>query len=196
MTSKSVIARSGSDEAIQAGHAEAGLLRSARNDGPRGSLPPARRIPLALRGALAFAIIAARSIGARASGRGAASSADIGMADGKPSRSSLANDPRMRGLVYQGLLAAGLVALLWMGWRNAVVNMQARGIPMGFGFWDEIAGFDINQAGFAIAGLFAAVWAVAIGYWKLAKVETRWPAGGGSPATGTGSADPAGPAPS
>ncbi len=68
------------------------------------------------------------------------------MADGKPSRSSLANDPRARGLVYQGLLAAALVALLWMGWRNAVVNMQARGIPMGFGFWDEIAGFDINQS--------------------------------------------------
>ena len=68
------------------------------------------------------------------------------MAAEKPSRSSLANDPRARGLVYQGLLAAALVALLWMGWRNAVVNMQARGIPMGFGFWDEIAGFNINQS--------------------------------------------------
>ena len=33
-----------------------------------------------------------------------------------------------------------------MGWRNAVANMQARGIPMGFGFWDETAGFDINQS--------------------------------------------------
>ncbi len=68
------------------------------------------------------------------------------MAAEKPSRSSLANDPRVRGLVYQGLLAAALVALLWMGWRNAVVNMEARGIPMGFGFWDEIAGFNINQS--------------------------------------------------
>ncbi len=52
----------------------------------------------------------------------------------------------MRGLVYQGLLAAGLIALVAVGWRNAVVNMQARGIPMGFGFWDEIAGFAINQS--------------------------------------------------
>jgi len=58
----------------------------------------------------------------------------------------LANDPRVRGLLYQGLLAAALAALLAMGWRNAVVNMQARGIPMGFGFWDETAGFDINQS--------------------------------------------------
>ena len=68
------------------------------------------------------------------------------MAAQKPSRSSLANDPRARGLVYQGLLAAALVAILWTGWRNVVVNMQARGIPMGFGFWDETAGFDINQS--------------------------------------------------
>ncbi len=68
------------------------------------------------------------------------------MAAQQPSRSSLANDPRARGFFYQVLLVAGLVALVAMGWRNAVVNMQARGIPMGFGFWDETAGFDINQA--------------------------------------------------
>jgi len=68
------------------------------------------------------------------------------MAAEKSGRSSLANDPNARALLYQGLLAAALVALLWMGWRNAVVNMQARGIPMGFGFWDETAGFDINQS--------------------------------------------------
>ena len=74
------------------------------------------------------------------------SGADGGMAAQQFSRSSLANDPRARGIVYQGLLAAGLIALMGMGWRNVVVNMQARGIPMGFGFWDEIAGFDINQS--------------------------------------------------
>ena len=27
---------------------------------------------------------------------------------------------------------------------NAYVNMQARGIPLGFGFWNQVAGFDIN----------------------------------------------------
>ncbi len=74
------------------------------------------------------------------------SGADGGMAAQQFSRSSLANDPRARGIVYQGLLAAGLIALMGMGWRNVVVNMQARGIPMGFGFWDEIAGFNINQS--------------------------------------------------
>ena len=68
------------------------------------------------------------------------------MAAREPRRSWLANDPRARGIVYQGLLAAALVALAWMGWRNVVANMQARGIPMGFGFWDETAGFDVNQS--------------------------------------------------
>jgi general L-amino acid transport system permease protein len=54
------------------------------------------------------------------------------------------NDPRLRGLFYQLLLVATLIALVWIGAYNAYVNMQARGIPMGFGFWDQVAGFNIN----------------------------------------------------
>jgi general L-amino acid transport system permease protein len=57
---------------------------------------------------------------------------------------ALTNDPRARGLVYQGLLIAVLGALLIGGAYNAYVNMTARGIPMGFGFWNQVAGFDIN----------------------------------------------------
>ncbi|MGW4243504.1 HoxN/HupN/NixA family nickel/cobalt transporter [Nocardia sp. NPDC004722] len=37
-----------------------------------------------------------------------------------------------------------------------------------------IAGIDLNNVGFVIVGLFVAVWAIALGYWRLAKVETRW----------------------
>ena len=38
------------------------------------------------------------------------------------------------------------VSQFWLGGAiyNAVVNMRARGIPMGFGFWNDVAGFDIN----------------------------------------------------
>ena len=68
------------------------------------------------------------------------------MANGRAQRVSIANDPRARAFLYQGLLAAALIGLGVLAWRNAVANMQARGVPMGFGFWDETAGFDVNQA--------------------------------------------------
>jgi general L-amino acid transport system permease protein len=55
------------------------------------------------------------------------------------------NDQAVRGYVYQALLVAVLVALAFAAGRNAYVNMEARGIPLGFGFWDQTAGFDINQ---------------------------------------------------
>jgi general L-amino acid transport system permease protein len=67
------------------------------------------------------------------------------MANERARRVSIANDPRVRAVLYQGLLAAALIGLAYLAWRNAVANMQARGVPMGFGFWNETAGFDINQ---------------------------------------------------
>jgi nickel/cobalt transporter (NiCoT) family protein len=44
-------------------------------------------------------------------------------------------------------------------------------------FWSLMADFNINVAGFCIAGLFVAVWAVALSYWKWGNVEARWTAG-------------------
>src|SRR3984957_13139203 len=58
--------------------------------------------------------------------------------------SSWLNDQRVRGLAYQILLLALIAAVVWGGIYNAVVNMRARGIPMGVGFWNDVAGFDIN----------------------------------------------------
>src|SRR6201996_5812785 len=55
-------------------------------------------------------------------------------------------DPRVRGFLYQAALFAALAGLLAFAWRNVAVNMAARGIPMGFGFWNDTAGFDINQS--------------------------------------------------
>jgi general L-amino acid transport system permease protein len=48
---------------------------------------------------------------------------------------------RWRAIAWQAVL--GLAAFAW---RNAVANMSARGVPMGFGFWNDTAGFDINQS--------------------------------------------------
>src|SRR5271163_5096971 len=54
------------------------------------------------------------------------------------------NDQRVRGRIYQTLLLACVAALACGAIYNAVTNMQARGMPMGFGFWNDVAGFDIN----------------------------------------------------
>jgi general L-amino acid transport system permease protein len=59
-------------------------------------------------------------------------------------RSSWLNNQRVRGLVYQTLLLGCVGALAYGAIDNAVINMRARGIPMGFGFWNDVAGFDIN----------------------------------------------------
>jgi high-affinity nickel-transport protein len=39
-----------------------------------------------------------------------------------------------------------------------------------------MANFNINVAGFCIAGLFVAVWAAALAYWRWGNVEARWTA--------------------
>src|SRR5579863_2975042 len=63
-------------------------------------------------------------------------------ASAKPS--SWLSDERVRGVIYQILLLACIGALACGAIYNAVTNMRARGIPMGFGFWNDVAGFDIN----------------------------------------------------
>ncbi|MEW2246792.1 HoxN/HupN/NixA family nickel/cobalt transporter [Streptomyces sp. NPDC058733] len=47
-----------------------------------------------------------------------------------------------------------------------------------------IAGIELDSVGYLIVGLFVLVWAVAIGYWRIAKVEERW-----SPPSATTAAD-------
>ena len=68
-------------------------------------------------------------------------------------RSSRLNDRRVRGLFYQILLLVCIGALACGAIYNAAINMRARGIPMGFGFWNEVAGFEINLRLIEYSGL-------------------------------------------
>ncbi|HEX9170398.1 MAG TPA: ABC transporter permease subunit, partial [Roseiarcus sp.] len=54
------------------------------------------------------------------------------------------NDQRVRGRIFQILLLLCVGILAWSASYNALTNMRARGMPMGFGFWNQVAGFDIN----------------------------------------------------
>ncbi|WP_030897954.1 HoxN/HupN/NixA family nickel/cobalt transporter [Streptomyces sp. NRRL F-5126] len=52
-----------------------------------------------------------------------------------------------------------------------------------------VAGLDLGNVGYIVVGLFVVVWAAALAYWRLAKVEERWSvraADGGRAGAGTG----------
>ena len=55
------------------------------------------------------------------------------------------NDPKVRGLAYQAVLLALVVYMVWSGISNVVENLTRQKIATGFGFWNNTAGFDINQ---------------------------------------------------
>jgi len=62
----------------------------------------------------------------------------------RPNRSIWTNR-RVRGWIYQALVAAGVVALAWYLIGNALDNLALRGINSGFGFLEREAGFEIGE---------------------------------------------------
>ncbi len=60
--------------------------------------------------------------------------------------SRLATSPALRRTLVQVAVAAVLGGLLVAAFLDVRSNMEARGIPTGFGFLDDPAGFDINQS--------------------------------------------------
>lgn len=54
-------------------------------------------------------------------------------------------DARRRGLAAQALFLTALGFLAYAAARTGLANMRARHIPVDFSFWNEPAGFDIDQ---------------------------------------------------
>lgn len=61
-------------------------------------------------------------------------------------RRSLWHSARFRGVVYQVLVVAIVVALGWYLVHNTLANLAARGIATGLGFLGQEAGFDIGES--------------------------------------------------
>jgi len=77
--------------------------------------------------------------------------------------------------VYYNLIITGLsIAVAFLIGTIEIIGLLTGELNIHGGFWDFIANFDINKAGFAIAVLFVLVWAAAIIYWKLARLDHRW----------------------
>lgn len=54
--------------------------------------------------------------------------------------------PALRGALLQVAVGGAIGGALVAAFLDVRANMEARGIPTGFGFWDNVAGFDINQS--------------------------------------------------
>jgi high-affinity nickel-transport protein len=89
--------------------------------------------------------------------------------------------------IYYNLVITGLsIAVAFIVGTIEIIAVLVQELHLRGGFWDFMANFDINRAGFIIAGLFVIVWVVALTVWRVAKVETRW----GEPLATTERAEP------
>jgi high-affinity nickel-transport protein len=77
--------------------------------------------------------------------------------------------------VYYNIIITGLsVAVAFLIGTIEITGLLSTELRIRGRFWDFMASFDINKAGFAIAALFVVVWVVAIAVWKLGNVDRRW----------------------
>jgi high-affinity nickel-transport protein len=79
--------------------------------------------------------------------------------------------------VYYNLVITGLsIGAAFIIGTIEILGILTTEFHLSGGFWDTMANFNINVAGFCIAGLFVLVWIVALTYWRVGKVEDRWSA--------------------
>ena len=79
--------------------------------------------------------------------------------------------------VYYNITITGLSVLVavFIGGLE-VAQVLAGQLELTGGFWTYATHFNINHAGFVIAGLFVAVWLGALAIWRFGRVEARWEA--------------------
>ena len=77
--------------------------------------------------------------------------------------------------VYYNLVITGLsIGAAFIIGTIEILGILTTEAHLHGGFWSVMANFNINVAGFCIAGLFVTVWALALAYWRWGNVEARW----------------------
>ncbi|MEZ0069081.1 high-affinity nickel-transport protein [Streptacidiphilus sp. MAP12-20] len=77
--------------------------------------------------------------------------------------------------VYYNLTITGLsIAVAFVIGTIELIGVLHDSVGLSNPVTDWIAGIDLGNVGYLIVGLFVLVWACALGYWRLAKVEHRW----------------------
>ncbi|AWT47686.1 MULTISPECIES: Nickel transporter NicT [Streptomyces] len=82
--------------------------------------------------------------------------------------------------VFYNLTITGLsIAVAFVIGTIELVGVLHDKLALSDAVTEWIAGLDLDNVGYLIVALFVVVWAAAIGYWHVAKVEERWTAGAG-----------------
>jgi high-affinity nickel-transport protein len=77
--------------------------------------------------------------------------------------------------VYYNLVITGLsIGAAFIIGTIEILGVLTDELHLSGAFWNVVANFDINTAGFAIVALFVVVWVAALAYWRFGQVETRW----------------------
>ena len=79
--------------------------------------------------------------------------------------------------VYYNLVITGLsIGAAFIIGTIEIFGVLTSEFHLNGSFWNLMANFNINVAGFCIAGLFVLMWAAALIYWRVGKVEDKWTA--------------------
>ncbi len=77
--------------------------------------------------------------------------------------------------VYYNITITGLsVAVAFLIGTIEIVGLLSSELNLHGRFWNDMANFNINTAGFFVVGLFVVTWAVALAIWHFLHIEERW----------------------
>jgi high-affinity nickel-transport protein len=87
----------------------------------------------------------------------------------------------VRKVYYNITITALSVAVALIIGTIELLSIAAEKFSLNGGFWDWVAGIDLNAVGYIVVGLFVATWAVALAVWRFARLEERWALPGSAP---------------
>ncbi len=79
--------------------------------------------------------------------------------------------------VYYNITITGLsvVVAFYIGTLE-LMQVLATQLHLSGGVWNYASNFNINKAGMVVVAMFVIIWAAALAYWKVGRVESRWEA--------------------
>ena len=81
--------------------------------------------------------------------------------------------------VFYNLTVTGLsVAVALVIGTIELLSIAVERLDLTGGFWDWVAGIDLNAVGYVVVGLFVATWAVALAVWRFGHLGALGAAGG------------------